>query len=156
MAPMKKRAADVRTEFLEELAVASRKMRTLFDARVRAKGLTLARARTLMNLARKDGMTQSELAEILEIEGPTLVRLLDGLEAQGLTRRQPVEGDRRAKQIALTDAGRERATEVTRLAETLREDVLVGIPEADLLSATRIVRAITERIAATGCETNAA
>jgi MarR family transcriptional regulator for hemolysin len=156
MVPTEKSITVLRAEFLEELAIASRKLRTLFDARVRAKGLTLARARTLMNLARKDGMTQSELAEILEVEGPTLVRLLDGLEAQGLTERRPVEGDRRAKQIALTEAGRALAAEVTRLADDLREDVLAGVPEAALLGATEILRAMTGKIAAAGCETDAA
>lgn len=156
MVPTQKPITSLRAEFLEELAIASRKLRTLFDARVRAKGLTLARARTLMNLARKDGMTQSELAEILEVEGPTLVRLLDGLEAQGLTERRPVEGDRRAKQIALTEAGRALAAEVTRLADNLREEVLAGVPEADLLGATGILRVMTGKIAAAGCETDAA
>jgi MarR family transcriptional regulator for hemolysin len=146
----------LRTEFLEELSIASRKLRTLFDARVRAKGLTLARARTLIHLARKDGMTQSELAEVLEVEGPTLVRLLDGLEAQGMTERRPVEGDRRAKQIALTVAGRKLAAEVTRLGDELREEMLADIPEADLAGATGILRAITKKIAAAGCETDAA
>jgi MarR family transcriptional regulator for hemolysin len=156
MAPTKNPILALRAEFLEELAVASRKLRTLFDARVRAKGLTLARARTLMHLARKDRMTQSELAEILEVEGPTLVRLLDGLEAQGLTERLPVERDRRAKQIVLTGAGRQLAAEVTRLADELREEMLADIPEADLIGATAILRAITGKIAAAGYDTDAA
>src|SRR4051812_30474540 len=144
MTPIQKPVTALRAEFLEELAIASRKLRTLFDARVRAKGLTLARARTLIHLARKDCMTQSELAEILEVEGPTLVRLLDGLEVQGLTERRPVEGDRRAKQIALTEAGRELAAEVTRLGDELREEMLADVSEADLKGATKILRAITE------------
>jgi MarR family transcriptional regulator for hemolysin len=146
----------LRAEFLEELAVTSRKLRTLFDARVRAKGLTLARARTLMQLARRDGMTQSELAEILEVEGPTLVRLLDGLETQGLTERLPVEGDRRAKQIALTEAGRTLAAEVMRVGNDMREEILADIPKADLLGATEILRAITGKIASASCQTDAA
>ncbi len=82
MVAKKEQFTILRAEFLEELSVTSRKLRTLFDAQVRARGLTLARARTLIHLSRKDGMTQTELAEILEVEGPTLVRLLDGLEAQ--------------------------------------------------------------------------
>ena len=90
--------------FSEELWKVSRKMRTAFDARVRAEGLTLARARALIFLGKKDCMTQTELADALEIEGPTLVPLLDGLEKQGLIERRPVDGDRRAKQIALTAA----------------------------------------------------
>jgi MarR family transcriptional regulator for hemolysin len=147
----------LRAVFLEELSVTSRKLRTLFDARVRAKGLTLARARTLMHLARKDGMTQTELAEILEVEGPTLVRLLDGLEAQGLTERLPVAGDRRAKQIALTGEGHKLAAEVTRLADELREEVLADIPEADLIAAAKALRAMTQKIStAAGCQTDAA
>ena len=156
MVPTQMSLASRRTEFLEELSIASRKLRTLFDARVRAKGLTLARARILVHLGRRDQVTQTELAELLEIEGPTLVRLLDGLEAQGLTERRPVEGDRRAKQIALTDAGRELATEVTRLADDLREEVLAGVPEADLLGATKILRAITGKAVAAGYQTDAA
>src|SRR5918997_712333 len=124
MAPKQESLAALRAEFLDELSVTSRTLRTLFDARVRAKGLTLARARTLIHLVRKDGMTQTELAEVLEVEGPTLVRLLDGLEAQGLTERLPVAGDRRAKQNALTREGHKLAAEVTRLADELREEVL--------------------------------
>ena len=53
--------------FSEEIWKVSRKMRTLFDARVRAKGLTLARARALMFLGRNGCMTQTELADLLEI-----------------------------------------------------------------------------------------
>jgi MarR family transcriptional regulator for hemolysin len=157
MTPKQDPLASLRAEFLEGLSVTSRKLRTLFDARVRAKGLTLARARTLMHLLRKDGMTQTELAEILEVEGPTLVRLLDGLEAQGLTERRPVEGDRRAKQIALTAEGRKLAAVVNRLGDELREEVLADIPEADLIAAAATMQAIARKISiAAGCETDAA
>jgi MarR family transcriptional regulator for hemolysin len=157
MAPTQDVLADLRAEFLEELSIASRKLRTLFDACVRAKGLTLARARTLMHLARKDGMTQTELAEILEVEGPTLVRLLDGLEAQGLTERRPVEGDRRAKQIALTAVGQQIAAEVTRLANELREEVLADIPAADLIAGAATMRAVVRKISTlAGCQKDAA
>jgi len=157
MVPKQDALTALRTGFLEELSIASRKLRTLFDARVRAKGLTLARARTLMHLARRDGMTQTELAEILEVEGPTLVRLLDGLEAQGLTERRPVEGDRRAKQIALTAEGQQLAAEVTRLANELREEVLADIPEADLIAGAATMRAVVRKISTIAvCQTDAA
>jgi MarR family transcriptional regulator for hemolysin len=157
MAPKQNVLVALRAEFLEGLSVTSRKLRTLFDARVRAKGLTLARARTLIHLARKDGMTQTELAEILEVEGPTLVRLLDGLEAQGLTERRPVEGDRRAKQIALTGEGHKLAAEVIQLGNDLREEMLADIPEADLIAAAATMRAIARKIStAAGCRADAA
>ncbi|WP_236025133.1 MarR family winged helix-turn-helix transcriptional regulator [Arenibaculum pallidiluteum] len=118
----------------------------MFDARVRANGLTLARARTLFHLAARDGMTQRELAEALEIEGPTLVRLLDGLERQGAIARRPVDGDRRANQISLTEAGRTLAAEVQRLADDLRQEVLSDIAEADLAATTELLRRIARKV----------
>ncbi len=134
--------------FSEELWTISRKMRTLFDARVRAEGLTLPRARTLMLLGKRDCMTQTELAEALEIEGPTLVPLLDGLEKQGLIERQPVDGDRRAKQVALTPAGQEQAANVNGLVRDFRNDVLKNIDEDDLNAAIRVLQAMARNIEA--------
>jgi len=134
--------------FSEELLKVSRKMRTLFDARVRAEGLTLPRARALIFLGRKDCMTQTELAEMLEIEGPTLVPLLDSLERQGLIRRQPVDGDRRAKHIALTAAGREQAAHMNALVQAFRSDVLKDIREEDLEIAVRVCQAMVRNIEA--------
>nr|WP_244610372.1 MarR family transcriptional regulator [Microvirga pakistanensis] len=137
-----------KTTFSDELWKVSRKMRTLFDARVRAEGLTLPRARTLMLLGKKDCMTQTELADALEIEGPTLVPLLDGLEKQGLIERQPVEGDRRAKQIVLTPAGQDQAAHVNELAKAFRSDVLKDVGEDDLKAAIRVFQAMARNIEA--------
>ncbi|EBY6940156.1 MarR family transcriptional regulator, partial [Escherichia coli] len=89
------------------LAGVNRKMRTMFDARVREQGLTLSRARLLLLLAKGDGVTQRELAEALEIEQPSLVTLLDGLERQGLIVREPLETDRRANRVVLTPEARD-------------------------------------------------
>lgn len=137
-----------KAQYFDELWKVSRKLRTLFDARVRAKGLTLARARTLMLLAKKDGMTQTELADALEIEGPTLVRLLDGLEKQGLIERRPVDGDRRAKQIALMTAGQEEAVLVGEIVQDVRSDVLKDVSEGDLKAAIRVFHAMARNIEA--------
>ncbi|WP_262270748.1 MULTISPECIES: MarR family winged helix-turn-helix transcriptional regulator [Microvirga] len=136
--------------FSEEIWKVSRKMRTLFDARVRAQGLTLARARALMFLGRNGCMTQTELADLLEIEGPTLVPLLDSLEKQALIERRPVDGDRRAKQIALTEAGQEQAAHVDILVQEFRGDVLKGISEDDLEAALRVFRAMVRNIESAG------
>jgi len=134
--------------FSEELWKASRKMRTLFDARVRAEGLTLPRARALILLAKKDCLNQTELAEALEIEGPTLVPLLDGLERQGLIVRKPVDGDRRAKQVALTAAGQELASHVNGLVKDFRSDVLKDVSEDDLKAAIRVFHAMARNMEA--------
>lgn len=138
--------------FSEELWKVSRKMRTLFDARVRAEGLTLARARALIFLGKKDCMTQTELADALEIEGPTLVPLLDSLEKQELIVRRPVDGDRRAKHIALTASGQEQAAYVDKLVKGFRGDVLKDISEEDLKVAIRVFQAMGRNIEAAGTQ----
>ncbi|GGA65441.1 transcriptional regulator [Nitratireductor aestuarii] len=136
----------LRAEFLEHVSILSRKLRTLFDARVKEKGLTLARARTLIHLRRRDGMTQIELAEVLEVEPPTIGRLLDPLEAQGLIERRAVENDRRAKQIVLTDAGRSLAAELQKITDELREAIIPDVSEEELRIAMKVLNEASQRV----------
>ncbi|MAD39009.1 MAG: MarR family transcriptional regulator [Tistrella sp.] len=137
---MKSRPATLRSDVTNELATASRKMRTGFDALVRTRGLTLARARALMLLARHPGISQTELAGLLEIENPTVVRLLDGLEKQGLIRRTPAETDRRVKRIDLTVEAEDQVDEIEDLAEVMRGTMARGIAEADLTVTLNVLR----------------
>ncbi len=95
-------------------------------------------------------MTQTELADLLEIEGPTLVPLLDSLEKQALIERRPVAGDRRAKQIALTEAGQEQAAYVNILVQEFRSDVLKETSEDDLKAALRVFHAMVRNIESAG------
>ena len=139
-----------RTTFVNDLSAVSRKLRTLFDARARDMGLTLPRARLLMQLAAQDGPIQSDLAAILDIEQPTLVRLLDGLERKGLVERRPVEGDRRARRIVLTPAAREQAQDILRFAMDLRAVVLQGADRQDVAAASRVIAIMLRNIGAEG------
>jgi MarR family transcriptional regulator for hemolysin len=134
------------------MAKVSRKIRTLFDARVREKGLTLARARTLLRIARGEAANQKELAEELEIETATLVRLIDGLEVQGLIARREVEGDRRAKHVVLTRAGEALAEVVDRMVTEIGHDVLRGMDERELTAALTSVRKMAGNLEAISLE----
>src|SRR5688572_33008771 len=82
----------------------ARLMRTVYDRRVRALGLTRSQWWVLNFLFRHPGATQTELAAILEIERPTLGRLLDRLEKKGWVRREHDAHDRRAWRVHLTEA----------------------------------------------------
>lgn len=135
-----------RFEILEQFAKVSRKIRTQFDSRVREKGLTLARARTLLNLARGEAANQKALAEELEIETATLVRLIDGLEAQGLIERREVEGDRRAKQVVLTPEGMELAGIVEGMVGDIERDVLSGIAEGEIAAVLGVARRMGDNL----------
>jgi len=124
----------------------NRKMRTLFDARVRDRGLTLSRARTLLRITAGQAVNQRELAEDLEIENATLVRLVDGLEAQGLIERREVENDRRAKQVVMTDEGDAMVKLVNQMALDLRKEILAGLNDNDIENALAIVRKMMRNI----------
>ncbi|EAB6717780.1 MarR family transcriptional regulator [Salmonella enterica subsp. enterica] len=130
------------------LAGVNRKMRTMFDARVREQGLTLSRARLLLLLAKGDGVTQRELAEALEIEQPSLVTLLDGLERQGLIVREPLETDRRANRVVLTPEARDETDRLMAQVADLRDQILEGVDPAELAAAQSVLARIGRNIGA--------
>ncbi len=109
----------------------ARLLRTIYDRRVRDLGLTRSQWWVLTHLFRKDGITQSELAETLELERPSLGRLLDRLEAKGWVRRTPDARDRRAKRIYLTDAADTPMRIMREIAAGVREDALSSLNAAD-------------------------
>jgi DNA-binding MarR family transcriptional regulator len=112
----------------------ARLLRTTFDRRVKSLGFTRSQWWVLTHLYRKDGVTQAELADTLEIERPTLGRLLDRLESKGWVRRAEDPNDRRAKRVYLTDELEPVMKSMRTLAAELRRDALAGLsPEEQQL-----------------------
>lgn len=109
----------------------ARLLRTAFDRRVRDMGLTRSQWWVLNHLYRQDGMTQAELADLLELERPTLGRLLDRLEANGWIRREACGADRRAKRVFLTEEVGPSMRAMRAVAAELRGDALAGIDVED-------------------------
>jgi MarR family transcriptional regulator for hemolysin len=134
--------------FTGELAAVNRKLRALVDERARGMGLTLSRARLLMELAREDGPIQSDLAGLLDIEQPTLVRLLDGLERNGMIERRAVAEDRRARRVFLTPTARAQAEDILNFLTGLRADILQGIAPRELEMALDVLRRTSRNIVA--------
>jgi MarR family transcriptional regulator for hemolysin len=116
-----------------QLAHMSRGWRAELDRRLADLGLSQARWLVLLHLARFTELpTQRELAQSVGVEGPTLARLLDSLENQGLVRRQAVFEDRRAKKIVLCDTARPLIEKIEAIATALRHELFVGIDDEDL------------------------
>ncbi len=109
----------------------ARLMRTVYDRRVKSLGLTRSQWWVLNHLFRGDGVTQTELAETLEVEKPTLGRLLDRLEAKGWVRREDDATDRRAWRVYLTDEVGPAMRELRAVAAELRRDALAGLSAAE-------------------------
>ena len=94
-------------------------------------GLTRSQWWVLNHLYRNDGITQSELADILEVERATLGRLLDRLETKGWVRREGHADDRRAKRVFLTEEVEPALKAMRAAAAELRRDALSGISTDD-------------------------
>ncbi|WP_112410682.1 MarR family winged helix-turn-helix transcriptional regulator [Rhizobium sp. BK312] len=138
--------APSRQELFDDLSSFNRKLRAAFDALVREHGMTLSRARVFRKLSRRDGINQRELADELELETPTLVRILDAMEAQNFIERRAAVFDRRAKQIFITESGKVVAAEVEALATGVRADILEGISDEDVGMALKVIRAMTANL----------
>jgi MarR family transcriptional regulator, transcriptional regulator for hemolysin len=108
----------------------ARLLRKRFDQRARTLGLTRAQWSVLAHLSRQEGLNQSALADILEIEPITLARLLDRLEAARLVERRPDPADRRARLLYLTAPARPLLDDMRALGAATREEALCGISEA--------------------------
>lgn len=119
--------------FAMQLAQLSRAWRAELDRRLVGLGLSQARWLVLLHLARFDTPpTQRELAQSVGVEGPTLARLLDGLEAQGLVSRQVVAEDRRAKQITLSAKAQPLIEQIEAISTQLRHELFAGIDPVEL------------------------
>lgn len=136
----------VASDFLESLTKVSRKIRTAFNQQVTAHGLTYPRARALFRLAKKQNMTQSELACELELEQATMVRLLDRMEENGLIERRPDANDRRVKLLVLTPYGEEQAALVRSIADRMREQIFADIDPRELQAAVELLERISANV----------
>ena len=77
-------------------------MARIFNRRMKESGLTRSQWQVLYQLNRKDGQTQTELADLLIIAKPPLGKMVDRLESEGWVERRADTADRRAKRVFLT------------------------------------------------------
>jgi len=124
-------SANTRKIMFELLDVA-RVMRTFIDQRGREYGMTRAQWGALARLERQEGMTQAEMAEQLEIQPISLLRLIDRLCQQGLVERRPHPHDRRANRLYLTKKGRATLVRLVPLGNAIVADIFGSFDEHDI------------------------
>ncbi|KQT45504.1 MarR family transcriptional regulator [Methylobacterium sp. Leaf456] len=131
--------------YTHALLLSGRQWRRLANATTEAHGVSEAKALPLVLIGRLGGEPrQTALAEAVGIEGPSLVRLLDQLEAAGLALRKEDPTDRRAKVLSLTDTGRAVVARIEADLDRLRQAVFAGVSAADLEASLRVFRAIQD------------
>ncbi len=129
---------------------AARLLRRRFEQHARAEGLGLTRAQAvvLAHLARQEGRNQAALAQLLDIEPITLVRLLDRLEEAGFIERKRDPNDRRAHAVMLTAKARPMVERIYALADKVYAEALVGMPKADAAQLLSLLHRVKANLAA--------
>lgn len=127
----------------------SRLLRKRFDRRARTIGLTRAQWFVMAHLSRNEGINQSALADILEIEPITLVHQLDRLEAAGWIERRLDPDDRRVRLLHLTALGRVILGKMQKLGMETKAEAVTGLAateqEALIDTLTKIKANLSER-----------
>jgi MarR family transcriptional regulator, transcriptional regulator for hemolysin len=102
----------------------ARLMRTAFDRRVRRLGLTRSQWLVINRLHRRPGATQSELAEMLEVEKATAGRMVDRMEKKGWVVRRADAADRRVNRLHLTADADLIQVQLAQIADRTVDDAL--------------------------------
>jgi MarR family transcriptional regulator for hemolysin len=93
-----------------------------------------------------NGIRPGVLADVLAIEGASLVRQLDQLVDAGLVERREDTVDRRAKTLHLTPAGTRAGARIEVSLSAMREEMFEGIADADLDACLRVFMALDARL----------
>lgn len=130
------------------IADTARLMRTIFDRRAREIGLTRSQWLVVRRLYRHPGASQSELADMMEIEKASAGRLIDRLERNGWVQRRPDATDRRINRLFLTKRAVQVNAQIHPIAEEMVEEALEGMSKADREKLTELVTHFKERLQA--------
>jgi DNA-binding MarR family transcriptional regulator len=109
----------------------ARLMRKRFEQNARDLGLTRSQCQVLAHLARNEGIQQSGLADILEVEPITLTRILDRLEDAGFVERRNHPTDRRIRLLHLTKKAHPLLGEIFAIGAATRGEALEGVAEGE-------------------------
>lgn len=107
----------------------ARMLKTYADQRARNLGISRAQWGVLVRIERSEGLKQSELAEMLDLQPISLTRLLDRLAENGLIERRHDPHDRRANLLYLTPAAKPLLEKLAALGQDMMGTVLQGLDE---------------------------
>src|ERR1700760_4489663 len=137
---------DHKRQLVAQLVESSRILRNYVDHRAKERGTTRAQWVVLFRLRTQEGLSQVDLAEVLELQPISLVRLLDRLVEHGLVQRRSDPRDRRAHPPFPSPAGRPLADDLDSLRDAIANDVLQGIPAASIETSLRALKDVKDRI----------
>jgi len=139
---------DKKLRLTRRILFLSRRWRNDMDEALRATGASHARWITLLWVDMMDGRANiGELAEQVGVELPTLVRLLNRLEIEGLVERRALRGSNRAKTVVLTAKGKTELTGMGAVVSRARAEFLIDISEDRLTIALEVLDGLLAKYA---------
>lgn len=130
---------EIHVEDWELLAQISQSYRALSDALMEQIAMHRAQATLLCRLYVQDGMTQSEIADQLSVQGATVTNMLKRMEDAGLVRRERDHEDNRLVRVYLTDEGRQKERAITSQFVKVEETIFSGFTEAERILLRRLL-----------------
>jgi len=128
---------DLERAFVAAICPLREKLRRCYDDELTSFGVSRSLATALVCIGKTGGIRQRDLAERLDIEGPTVVRLIDQLESSDLVARRTDPDDQRARTLHLTDGGSELLVRITPVIQELRTRLFADVPTEDLEACVR-------------------
>lgn len=130
---------DPRVDFSFLISDVTKQMRKTFDQKMMLLGLTRAQWHTLIHVLRLEAPTQTELADVLDINRSSAGGLIDQLEKSGFIKRIADADDRRVWRISATKLAEKRAEDISTYAETLADEIFAGISNRRLEDARQVL-----------------
>ncbi len=130
------------------LADVTRLLRTIYDARLSGKGLSGASWRVLAYLYREDGLTQTRLADLLEVSRPAIGQMIDRLEASGFVERRPDPSDRRSWGVYLSPQSHTKVEELMLASRAIEAECFETFNEKDLAILAKLVDRLRDHLGA--------
>jgi MarR family transcriptional regulator for hemolysin len=121
--------------------------RKALDLELRRKtGVTFGQWKILTLLSRQDGLSQKEIADKLEVEGPTLIPIIDKMEIKGLLTRKVDPEDRRNNRIYLTPITDSKWDSLVDCSMHVREASVRGIPDDQVENMRKVLGTISSNL----------
>lgn len=141
---------DLKRQLVAQLVETSRLLRNHIDQRAKGRGTTRAQWIVLFRLRQQEGLSQVDLADVLELQPISLVRLLDRLVEHKLLERKPDPADRRANKLFLTAKGRQLVDDLDSLRDDIATDVLSDVSKTAIEATLQTLIDMKARIKTTG------
>jgi MarR family transcriptional regulator for hemolysin len=131
------------------MADIARRMRYMFDARTRPLGVTRPQWRVLIILAVRPPPSQSELAELLDVERITLCRMVDRLVEASMVERRADPNDRRVWRIHLTQKAMPLVDQLNTIAGDFEKDLLAVLSDDERSQLGTLLGRVRDHLRAT-------